>query len=58
MDLRCGASSKNIINMNMQNYQRTEFNPQILKKYDTFGPRYTSYSTAIQFNRNFTGQDY
>jgi len=44
--------------MNMQNYQRTEFNPQILKKYDTFGPRYTSYSTAIQFNRNFTGQDY
>jgi oxygen-independent coproporphyrinogen-3 oxidase len=44
--------------MNSKNYQVIEFDPLMLKKYDTFGPRYTSYPTAIQFNQSFTEQDY
>lgn len=30
----------------------------LLKKYDVYGPRYTSYPTALQFNESFTVQDY
>lgn len=29
------------------------FNPQLLNKYNTSGPRYTSYPTALEFNDNF-----
>ena len=35
-----------------------KFDAEMLKKYDTFGPRYTSYPTAIQFTPEFTGEDY
>jgi len=34
------------------------FDAAMLEKYDTFGPRYTSYPTAIQFSPAFTLQDY
>lgn len=30
----------------------------LLKKYDVYGPRYTSYPTALQFNDSFAVQDY
>ena len=39
-------------------HQKIKFDPVMLKKYDTFGPRYTSYPTAIQFSPEFTLQDY
>lgn len=29
------------------------FNPKLLNKYNTSGPRYTSYPTALEFNDNF-----
>ncbi len=34
------------------------FQPDLLKKYDQAGPRYTSYPTAVQFNTDFTVDDY
>ncbi|MFV8816814.1 oxygen-independent coproporphyrinogen III oxidase [Haliea sp. E17] len=34
------------------------FNAALLNKYDTFGPRYTSYPTALQFSPAFTRDDY
>jgi len=34
------------------------FNAALLEKYDTFGPRYTSYPTAVQFTEAFTENDY
>ncbi|MGB0936340.1 MAG: oxygen-independent coproporphyrinogen III oxidase [Colwellia sp.] len=34
------------------------FDPQLLKKYNTSGPRYTSYPTALEFHDNFTQQDF
>jgi len=30
----------------------------LLRKYDVYGPRYTSYPTALQFNESFGEQDY
>ena len=35
-----------------------DFNPLLLEKYDTQGPRYTSYPTAPEFVGDFTVQDY
>ena len=35
-----------------------EFDPQLIKKYDIAGPRYTSYPTAVQFTPEFTEADY
>jgi oxygen-independent coproporphyrinogen-3 oxidase len=35
-----------------------EFNTELIRKYDTFGPRYTSYPTAVQFGNSFTESDY
>ena len=35
-----------------------EFNTELIRKYDTFGPRYTSYPTAVQFGNSFTEADY
>ncbi len=34
------------------------FNSKLSKKYDTSGPRYTSYPTALQFHENFSEHDY
>jgi len=39
-------------------HQAIDFDSEMLKKYDTFGPRYTSYPTAIQFTSEFTEEDY
>ena len=35
-----------------------DFDPSLLEKYDTQGPRYTSYPTAPEFVGGFTVQDY
>jgi oxygen-independent coproporphyrinogen III oxidase len=34
------------------------FNPALIKKYDTAGPRYTSYPTAVEFSDDFNANDY
>src|SRR5271166_6628301 len=33
------------------------FDPDLIRKYDRFGPRYTSYPTADRFTEAFTGDD-
>ncbi len=33
--------------------QEVLFNPQLIERYDTTGPRYTSYPTAVQFHEGF-----
>jgi oxygen-independent coproporphyrinogen-3 oxidase len=38
--------------------QSLTFDPELIKKYDRLGPRYTSYPTAVQFHENFTTDDY
>ena len=35
-----------------------EFDPALIRKYDGFGPRYTSYPTADRFRGDFTAADY
>ncbi|HKU85257.1 MAG TPA: oxygen-independent coproporphyrinogen III oxidase [Casimicrobiaceae bacterium] len=34
------------------------FDPDLIRKYDGFGPRYTSYPTADRFHAGFTASDY
>lgn len=34
------------------------FDKDLIRRYDTFGPRYTSYPTAVQFTTDFTLEDY
>ncbi len=34
------------------------FDPELIRRYDTAGPRYTSYPTAVQFSGDFTEQRY
>jgi len=34
------------------------FDPELIRRYDTSGPRYTSYPTALQFHDGFTEEDY
>lgn len=38
--------------------ETVQFDSELLRKYDTFGPRYTSYPTAMQFTPDFTEMDY
>lgn len=38
--------------------QSVEFNPDLIRRYDIAGPRYTSYPTAVQFNENFGEEEY
>ncbi len=35
-----------------------EFDPQLIKRYDKAGPRYTSYPTAVQFGDEYTAETY
>ncbi len=35
-----------------------DFNAELLAKYDTYGPRYTSYPTAVEFSDSFGEADY
>ena len=37
---------------------KTLFNKELLQRYDTTGPRYTSYPTAVQFNQKYNAEDY
>ncbi|MCU7958971.1 MAG: oxygen-independent coproporphyrinogen III oxidase [gamma proteobacterium symbiont of Bathyaustriella thionipta] len=41
----------------MKTDQSLQFEPELLKKYDRSGPRYTSYPTAVQFTDRFTEAD-
>ena len=34
------------------------FDPKLLSKYNTSGPRYTSYPTALEFHDEFSEQDF
>ena len=34
------------------------FNKDLIRRYDTFGPRYTSYPTAVQFTADYDDEDY
>src|SRR5690554_3790507 len=36
----------------------TPFDTDLIRRYDTSGPRYTSYPTAVQFHDDFTIDDY
>ena len=38
--------------------QKIEFKPDLIKRYDKAGPRYTSYPTANLFHEEFTSDDY
>ena len=38
--------------------QKIEFKPDLIKRYDKAGPRYTSYPTANLFNDSFSYEDY
>lgn len=38
--------------------QSLTFDPELIRKYDRVGPRYTSYPTAVQFEPTFTQLDY
>ncbi len=40
------------------NNQQIVFDPELIKRYDKSGPRYTSYPTAVQFHAGFTEADY
>jgi len=37
---------------------RVVFNKELIRRYDTFGPRYTSYPTAVQFTTEIDADDY
>jgi len=37
---------------------RVVFNKELIRRYDTFGPRYTSYPTAVQFTTEIGADDY
>jgi oxygen-independent coproporphyrinogen III oxidase len=39
-------------------YQTLEFDPDLIRRYDASGPRYTSYPTAVQFTEAFTAARY
>lgn len=39
-------------------HQTLEFDPDLIRRYDASGPRYTSYPTAVQFSETFTAARY
>jgi len=41
-----------------QAIQQVDFDADLIRRYDTAGPRYTSYPTAVQFHEGFTARDY
>ena len=38
--------------------QTSQFDPELIKRYDKSGPRYTSYPTAVAFNADYSEDDY
>lgn len=38
--------------------RNVEFDAELIRRYETAGPRYTSYPTAVQFQECFTADDY
>ena len=43
---------------NMPMRQLVRFDPELIKRYDLAGPRYTSYPTAVQFHEGFDAERY
>ncbi len=44
--------------LEMNSPHQLTFDPDLLRRYDKSGPRYTSYPTAVQFHAGFTEADY
>lgn len=44
--------------LEMNSPHQLTFDPDLIRRYDKSGPRYTSYPTAVQFHTNFTEADY
>uniref|UniRef100_UPI003A86605C oxygen-independent coproporphyrinogen III oxidase n=1 Tax=Marinospirillum sp. TaxID=2183934 RepID=UPI003A86605C len=44
--------------MSQVDFNRFEWNPELVERYNLAGPRYTSYPTAPQFHEGFTDADY
>ncbi|HKK05618.1 MAG TPA: oxygen-independent coproporphyrinogen III oxidase [Gammaproteobacteria bacterium] len=42
----------------MSEFHDLVFDPDLVRRYDRAGPRYTSYPTAVQFHEGFTEADY
>ena len=42
----------------MHSSHQLQFDPDLIRRYDKSGPRYTSYPTAVQFHAGFTEADY
>lgn len=42
----------------MESQQQIVFDPELIKRYDKSGPRYTSYPTAVQFHEGFGEAQY
>ncbi len=38
--------------------EKADFDPELIKRYDKSGPRYTSYPTAVSFTQDFSEADY
>lgn len=41
-----------------QDMHSVRIDPELIRRYDATGPRYTSYPTAVQFHERFTEEDY
>ncbi len=39
-------------------FEQVQFDPDLIRRYDQTGPRYTSYPTAVSFSDTFTEADY
>ncbi|HYA37933.1 MAG TPA: oxygen-independent coproporphyrinogen III oxidase [Candidatus Methylomirabilis sp.] len=42
----------------MHSSHQLKFDPELIRRYDKSGPRYTSYPTAVQFHAGFTESDF
>jgi len=51
-------SERQILSPVHNNEERVLFQPELLKRFDINGPRYTSYPTADRFHSGFSAEDY
>lgn len=45
-------------NPQIMDNNKVVFDKELIRRYDTFGPRYTSYPTAVQFTTDYGAHDY
>ena len=50
--------SENIVDINSTNSDQVCLDLVTIEKYDTTGPRYTSYPTAVEFHEGIDSEDY